>query len=74
MAADDILRYTIINNDELTARSKCNEKAVSTSQAMLEEDKEFVKAYTQNERFRSLLHALLFEEMQRRFNPTMRGI
>ena len=73
LAADDILRFTLLNNDEQTARSKCNEKADSTSQAMLEEDGEFVKAYTQNERFRSLLHTLLFKELQRRFNPTMRG-
>ncbi len=68
LAADDILRYTIINNDEQTARSKCNEKADSTSQDMREEDGAFVKAYTQNERFRSLLHALLFKELQHRFN------
>ena len=73
LAADDILRFTLLNNDEQTARNKCNEKADSTSQDMLEEDGAFVKAYTQNERFRSLLHTLLFKELQHRFNPTMRG-
>ena len=73
LAADEILRFTIINNDEQTARSKCNEKADSTSQDMLEEDGKFVKAYTQNERFRSLLHTLLFKELQHRFNQPYNG-
>lgn len=69
VAADDNLRDTLLNNDALTARSSCDAKAEQASMAMVKEDMEFFKAYKKDERFRTLFNEMLFEEMQRRFNP-----